>query len=44
MAFENLDDDSSGTLDQSEISNIMEEVSKEMGVTPPTDADITYCF
>ena len=40
MAFDAVDDDGSGTLDQAELSQIMQEVSKNMGVTPPTDEDL----
>ena len=40
LAFDAIDDDGSGGLDKSEIAKIMEEVSKNMGVTAPTDEDL----
>ena len=40
MAFEDLDNDGSESLDQSELTNILHEVSKSMGVVPPSDEDL----
>ena len=40
MAFDTLDDDGSGGLDQGEISELMKDVAVNMGVTPPTDEDL----
>ena len=41
LAFDAIDDDGSGGLDQDEISKIMQEVSKKMGVTAPTEEDLS---
>ena len=40
IAFDSLDDDGSGQLDEEEIATIMKEVANQMGVTPPTDEDL----
>ena len=39
-AFDAVDADGSGDLDQDELHLIMHEVSKQMGVTPPTQDDL----
>ena len=41
MAFDALDDDESGQLDQDEMSKIMREVAHDLQLKPPTDADIS---
>ena len=40
LAFDAVDLDENGSLDQNEISQIMKEVADEMGVKAPTDSDI----
>ena len=40
MAFDAVDDDRSGQLDQEELGDIMGTVAMKMGVTPPTTADL----
>lgn len=40
LAFDAVDDDGSGQLDQEEIGMIMKTVAQNMGVTPPTQADL----
>ena len=40
IAFDAVDLDGSGDLDQEELHMIMEEVSKQMGVTPPSQEDL----
>ena len=40
MAFDTVDEDGSGGLDQAELSTIMTEVAISMGVTPPTERDL----
>ena len=44
MAFNEIDKDGSGSLDEEEFVSVMKEVASEFRVTPPTDADITDCF
>ena len=44
MAFNEIDRDGSNSLDREEFFSVMKEVAREFRVTPPTDADITYCF
>jgi Ca2+-binding EF-hand superfamily protein len=41
LAFDAVDDDMSGGLDQFEISKIMTGVAEKMGVTPPSDDDLS---
>lgn len=40
MAFDALDEDGSGQLDDTEIALIMQQVADSMGVPAPTDEDI----
>lgn len=40
LAFDALDDDGSGQLDDTEIAMIMQQVADSMGVPAPTDEDI----
>ena len=40
IAFDAVDDDKSGQLDQDEIGNIMATVALKMGVTPPSNTDL----
>lgn len=40
MAFDALDDDGSGQLDDTEIAEIMQQVANSMGVPSPTEEDI----
>ena len=40
MAFDTLDKDGSGDLEQHELSILMNNVAINMGVTPPTDEDL----
>ena len=40
IAFDCVDEDGSGGLDTSEISNIMINIAQQMGVTPPTEEDL----
>ena len=40
IAFDCVDEDGSGGLDTEEISNMMQDIAKQMGVTPPTEADL----
>ena len=40
IAFDAVDEDGSGGLDQDELHTIMYEVSEQMGVTPPTKDDL----
>ena len=40
IAFDAVDEDGSGGLDTSEISNMMQDIARQMGVTPPTEADL----
>ena len=40
LAFDALDEDGSGQLDDSEIALIMQQVAESMGVQKPTDEDI----
>lgn len=40
MAFDAVDEDCSGQLDQQEIGDIMATVATKMGVTAPTNADL----
>ena len=40
IAFDACDNDGSGDLDQEELHVIMMEVSKQMGVTPPSAEDL----
>ena len=41
LAFETLDEDGSGQLDEEEIAQIIKEVAKSMQVESPTSEDIT---
>lgn len=41
MAFDAVDDDGSGQLNQEELGAIMSTVALKMGVTPPTTADLS---
>ena len=40
MAFDTVDEDGSGDLDHIELSKIMQQVSIEMGVNPPSEDDL----
>ena len=40
LAFDTIDDDGSGGLDQCEIAGIMETVANSMGVLPPSEEDL----
>eukprot|EP00356_Strombidium_inclinatum_P012856 CAMPEP_0170496328 /NCGR_PEP_ID=MMETSP0208-20121228/21039_1 /TAXON_ID=197538 /ORGANISM="Strombidium inclinatum, Strain S3" /LENGTH=102 /DNA_ID=CAMNT_0010772843 /DNA_START=475 /DNA_END=780 /DNA_ORIENTATION=- len=41
LAFDAVDDDGSGGLDQGEIAEIMKEVAVKMDLTPPTEDDLS---
>uniref|UniRef100_A0A7S3FWP8 EF-hand domain-containing protein n=1 Tax=Strombidium rassoulzadegani TaxID=1082188 RepID=A0A7S3FWP8_9SPIT len=41
LAFDAVDDDGSGGLDQKEIAEIMREVAIKMDLTPPTEEDLS---
>ena len=41
LAFDTLDEDGSGQLDEEEIAQIIKEVAKSMQVDSPTSEDIT---
>ena len=40
VAFESVDTDKSGQIDNNELGTIMEGISKDLGVAPPTKAEI----
>ena len=40
MAFDSLDDDCSGGLDQNELSLVMNQVSQQLSVTAPNEEDL----
>ncbi len=39
--FDKYDEDKSGFIDLKELRKLMNDVSKEIGISPPTDEDIT---
>jgi Ca2+-binding EF-hand superfamily protein len=41
MAFVAVDDDGSGQLDKQELGTVLKEVAVKMGITPPSDNDVT---
>ena len=44
LAFKEMDFDGNNSLDQKELAEVMREVAREFGITPPTDADIGLVF
>ena len=40
VAFESVDTDKSGQIDNNELGKVMEGISKDLGVAPPTKAEI----
>ena len=39
-AFDSVDTDKSGNIDNKELSKIMEGISKDLGIDPPSDAEV----
>ena len=40
VAFESVDTDKSGQIDNNELSKVMEGISKDLGVEPPSKAEV----
>ena len=40
VAFDSVDTDKSGEIDKDELAKVMEGISKDLGVAPPTSAEI----
>ena len=40
VAFDSVDTDKSGQIDNTELSKVMEGISKDLGVSPPSQAEV----